>query len=60
MSPVKSSQPNKQPKITPLMPEYHVKEHLALCKRLLHDVFTVEHLIEFALDRLDSEFATDK
>jgi hypothetical protein len=54
MEPVRSSQPNKKPKVTPAMPDGHIQEHLALCKRLIQDVFDVEHLIEFPMAKLNT------
>lgn len=60
IAPVKSSQPNKNPKITPPLPEGYVKEFYGLCRRLLHEVFDVEQLIEFPFQRLETEIKTDK
>ena len=60
IAPVKSSQPNKAPKVTPPLPEGYVKEFLSLCKRLVHEVFDVEQLIEFPFQRLETDFQTDK
>lgn len=60
IAPVKSSQPNKTPKVTPPLPEGYVKEFYGLCRRLLHEVFDVEQLIEFPFQRLENELKTDK
>jgi len=42
--------------VTPVLFDGYVREYLSLSKRLIHDVFSVEHLIEFPFERLDSEF----
>ena len=40
--------------------EGYITECLSLCKRLVKEVFDVENKIEFSLQRLNTEFSTDK
>jgi hypothetical protein len=60
LNPVKSTQPHKQPKVTPPLPEGYVKEYLSLCRKLIHDIFDVEAVLEFPFQRLEAELPVDK
>jgi hypothetical protein len=59
-SPVKSSQQNKNPKVSCALFEGYITECLSLCKRLVKEVFDVENNIQFSLQRLNTEFESDK
>ena len=59
LSAMKNNQTVKPPKVTPQMPLDHLSRDIALCKRLIKEVFDVEKEIEFPIERLDTEIEGD-
>lgn len=60
MRPSRNNQPSKAPKVAPPVPKNTIKEFVALCRRLIHEVFSVEQMIEFPFERVDAAYITDE